>query len=349
MYLPSRACIISVFCLCACLPLRPAPGRVLSFSPAPIKIPETGTVSVIDAERLWVGLAHTSDGGKSWVAWLPTAREAQRSFDLSGTSANTFFATERQGWLNGTDAVWTTTDGGQSWLRLFSGHFLTITLADGNSGWMALAEDHRVRNLVTRNGGGAWSSCGQPWDNSGGFPIGSGSFIDANHGWVVIGEPDRWERTVMHGVARTQDGGCNWSTVWLDEHHAVGQSGQVQFLDRDTGWLFPNSYGSLLKTTDGGLHWESVAGPFHMEGGFFVNRVVGWALGNPPGGKTDSGLFRTSDGGKTWLSVTVQDVREDRAPARDIPLAWADGVFRKIRIVHDWPEGRKTDALRSGH
>lgn len=77
----------------------------------------------------------------------------------------------------------------------------------------------------------------------------------------------------------------------------------LQFLNKDTGFIFRNfSSNSLLRTTDGGQTWTDVStsalpyGVFDME---FVSPLIGYATG----GFMDSVIAKTTDGGQTWTHV----------------------------------------------
>jgi photosystem II stability/assembly factor-like uncharacterized protein len=313
--------------------------RMVSFVTREVEFPATGDVSVLDSHHLWVGLAYTADGGRSWVGRLPTKATNQRLFDIPETFGRTFFKTRNRGWLNGNADVWTTRDGGRTWTRLFRGRgFSTAGFSNDKRGWMAVGNDHVIRNYITRDRGETWSVCGSAWPEADGFPNGSVSFVDNETAWVTLGKYDEYERTIFWGVARTDDGGCNWKTIWRDTNHIGGQIGEVQFLNHDLGFLLPGNWGSLLRTTDGGGHWETVSGGYHMEGGFFTSPTDGWALGNPSGGKTDSGMSHTSDGGKTWQPVPAMEIRENRGLARQIPEAWGPGFFRKLAVTYSWSD-----------
>jgi photosystem II stability/assembly factor-like uncharacterized protein len=318
---------------------EPARPKTISFSTKQIALPSTGNVSVIDPLHIWVGLALTQDGGHSWTARLPKKEDNTRWFDIPETFGRTFFKTENRGWLNGTNAIWATIDEGQTWSLAFPRKsFSTIGFSTETQGWMAVKERHRsVQNYVTSDAGVTWSVCGNPWPDHSWFPTGSVSFISPRTGWVAVGRYDDSQRTSFFGVAKTIDGGCNWKVSWQDTEGIGGQIGEVQFLDKNFGLLMPGNWGSLLKTDDGGVHWERVSGDYHMEGGFFTSRTDGWALGNPTGLETDSGLAHTSDGGKSWDAISASEIRANRGIARTIPTSWGAGYFRKLRITYDWP------------
>lgn len=90
-------------------------------------------------------------------------------------------------------------------------------------------------------------------------------------------------------VYRSTDGGATLQSA--DLRH--GAQAVYMFPDGQTAFAIGSSYGS--KSTDGGQSWTrtTIGGP--LEAVFFANSSVGYAAG-------DSGLlYRTSDGGATWI------------------------------------------------
>lgn len=74
---------------------------------------------------------------------------------------------------------------------------------------------------------------------------------------------------------------------------AVGNSGGIFFLNRDTGWVSFSD--GLISTSNGGATWIMVY-PFPAYFPHFVDALNGWAVG-------DTSLLRTADGGKNWQPV----------------------------------------------
>ncbi len=72
----------------------------------------------------------------------------------------------------------------------------------------------------------------------------------------------------------------------------------VQFLDPYTGYIC-GSYGSVIKTTDGGISWTNmdlpVSAATYVNNLFFLTKDVGWV--SCSGGK----IFKTENGGNTWI------------------------------------------------
>ncbi|MFT3932316.1 MAG: YCF48-related protein [Chitinophagaceae bacterium] len=90
--------------------------------------------------------------------------------------------------------------------------------------------------------------------------------------------------------------GAGWQKIKVDT--TVGFT-DIFFVDNNNGFLCGESY--IGKSTDGGLTWKKVL-PESIKGVyvniFFVDANTGWVFGG-----TNSNAMRTIDGGNTWLSV----------------------------------------------
>jgi photosystem II stability/assembly factor-like uncharacterized protein len=125
-------------------------------------------------------------------------------------------------------------------------------------------------------------------------------FVDAKEGWAVGDEGVVWH---------TIDGGETW------ERQPTGTRASLRslhFLDPFHGWVagreeLPHGGGSvgvLLYTADGGGTWRrllmnAVPGLNHIR---FGDERTGYALGDG-GGMYPTGVFKTTDGGRTWEPV----------------------------------------------
>jgi photosystem II stability/assembly factor-like uncharacterized protein len=116
------------------------------------------------------------------------------------------------------------------------------------------------------------------------------------------------------GVFRSTDGGMHWQTFALTEigpSPIVGQISSGGYLANlaatsDTNaWMLLNR-GTVTMTTDGGATWRDAPGLPPAESFFsdaqFLDGLHGWIPINGIGDR--SGLYRTSDGGLTWLRST---------------------------------------------
>jgi photosystem II stability/assembly factor-like uncharacterized protein len=304
-------------------PDSPPAGEVVRFLSQPAEPPTPGAVSVIDGQHVWVGLTYTADGGLSWVARCPPAMSGA-DFDLGAPCgvANTFFVTANRGWLTGTRSVWMTDDGGLTWRSQVPGRVYAMAFV-GNRGWLAAGGAQSVQNYRTEDLGQTWNQCGSLWDLSQVGPWGSASFLDARNGWITVGSYGERGLPYRGGVARTADGGCTWKILWREPRPSGGM-GDIRFVDNSFGWVIA-SFGTLLRTRDGGTHWSPVAlpEPDFLQSAYLVSRSRGWIMG---GTNEGSVLYYTTDAGAHWHSVSDEDIRANRGMAREIPVGWGEAL-----------------------
>jgi photosystem II stability/assembly factor-like uncharacterized protein len=146
--------------------------------------------------------------------------------------------------------------------------------------------------------------------------------------WVGTGEANpRNSVSWGDGVYKSTDGGKTWQHVGLKESHHVGRivihpkNPDIVYVAALGHLWGPSDERGLYKTTDGGKIWQRVkfidadtgfidvamdpADPETLYAAAWCVRRDGFAGGNPavqtgPG----AGLFRTTDGGKSWEKLT---------------------------------------------
>jgi photosystem II stability/assembly factor-like uncharacterized protein len=150
--------------------------------------------------------------------------------------------------------------------------------------------------------------------------------IDQNHPdtvWVGTGEV--WVRnstSVGDGIYRTNNAGDSWKRMGLEKTERIAKiiidpkNDDVVFVAALGNLWNPSPDRGLYKTSDGGKTWEKILyvdentgccdvaidpnDPQIMYAGMWEFRRTPWSFSS--GGK-GSGLFRSSDGGKTWVKV----------------------------------------------
>ncbi len=188
------------------------------------------------------------------------------------------------------------------------------------------------------------------------------------------------------GVFRTMNGGLTWQDVW--PHTSVGAIGAVTIAPSDkrvawvgTGESKPRndaSYGDgVWVTRDGGGHWtwaglgETFAISRIVVDRHDPNVVLVGALGNTYRDSAQRGVFRTTNGGRTWRqtlyagpSSGISDLAADPRDARVVyagvwqfrRLPWTftsggprDGIYKSVDGGRHWRElrgnGLPTDTL----
>jgi photosystem II stability/assembly factor-like uncharacterized protein len=212
----------------------------------------------------------------------------------------------------------------------YSGRIGDIAVAPDKKTWFVAVASGGV--WKTENAGTTWTSLfdGQ----TGVYSIGSITLDpnDPNVVWVGTGENNA-QRSVSYGdgVYRSEDGGRSWKNMGLKDSEHIGK---VVVDPRDSKVIYVAAQGplwseggdrGLFKSTDGGESWSKILSGPKWAGVTDVDldprnsdvilaatwqrhrQVWGYLAGGP-----ESGLHRSTDGGKTWKPVAVVPSGEGR-------------------------------------
>ncbi|MBS0381088.1 MAG: sialidase [Proteobacteria bacterium] len=163
--------------------------------------------------------------------------------------------------------------------------------------------------------------------------IGAIAIDPSHHDTVWVGTGESWMRnsvSVGNGIYKTTDGGETWQYMGLPQSEHVAKIA-IDPRDGNTAYAcVPGKLWSdspdrgLYKTMDGGRSWSLVLKGGNLSTGcsglsldpmnpnvlfaaMWDFRRKGWTFrsgGASPTAKSDSGLFRSADGGRTWIEVT---------------------------------------------
>ena len=198
---------------------------------------------------------------------------------------------------------------------------------------LAIPHPYRKTFYVGAAGGGVWKTTndGMTWrpvgDSLGALTVGDLAVApsDTNVIWVGTGEKNSLRsQSWGNGVHKSTDGGRTWHHVGLDDTREIGRV-VIHPTDPNTvyvaalGHLWgPNRERGVYKTTDGGKTWAKV---------LFINDTTGvvdlemdprdpnvlyaaawhrlrWGGSHMQGVGVGSGIYKTTDGGKTWTRLT---------------------------------------------
>ncbi len=162
-----------------------------------------------------------------------------------------------------------------------------------------------------------WS--GMQWRLAGPFRGGRGVSIEG-----VPGEPNVYYfGAVAGGVWKTTDGGATWKPMF-DKQHSTSSIGALAISPSDHNIIYAGSGESALrgnitygdgvyKSVDGGKNWRNIGLRDSRQIGAVIvhpedpNIVFVAAIGHAFGPNQERGVFRTTDGGKTWVKVLGRD------------------------------------------
>jgi len=137
------------------------------------------------------------------------------------------------------------------------------------------------------------------------------------------------------GVAKTTDSGHTWNLVWKEDLNTHGKSGAnvhdawitekfgsdwaenpltLSVANQDTNLVYATDLGRTMKSADGGATWNAVYSQKSNDGGWTstgLDVTTSYGYHFDPFDKnrqfistTDIGLFRSEDGGKSWMQST---------------------------------------------
>lgn len=220
-----------------------------------------------------------------------------------------------------------------------------------SSGWVVSNGD---RLLWTTDDGAHWKDISPPnlrpdpfqWPHDTYADV---FFLDKLRGWVLFShqlDDDSDRDPVPHNVesdwtfyvVSTRDGGKSWTTTMISamrdgKGNILDGRGEIAFGDGLHGWIVVShslSFADLLRTTDGGLHWEWVKNYPGLNAS--IGAVGGKALF--VAGETSQGeeFDATWNGGRTFRRITLP------APASVLPANdpnYGTPVFPDERIGYE--------------
>lgn len=259
--------------------------------------PQEGWVIVFDRRQGGI-VFHTSDGGKSYDKQfnLPRYMYVDKLQMLS-------FVGEEHGWFVGhSGRIWSTSDGGKTWLSIGNEEselatLTAVSFVNDSLGW-AVGDWGTV--IHTTDDGTTWQQhkTGVPP-----YEIWDVQFVNNEEGWLTAGGDSP---SCFH----TLDGGRTWK---LEQDNA-GRA--LHFINANEGWCaggrrFVNNkpvFAEIYHTTDGGITWlNRTPGnfrnpPHNFYDVCFVTPQEGWIVGHKglAGFGQEAVIYHTADGGRRW-------------------------------------------------
>lgn len=357
----ARLLLVAVLLLSACSPQasqHPSPSSKASTSPSSTVLltPAPGDrppLSLSALQRLnqnvgyvagWtgtgLGLAKTSDGGKTWQR-LPIPADHLTALR---------FIDEQVGWAGGfvsrdvpqiacqqaapagaqscKGVVLRTQDGGKTWQTalaiptnaVYGEPIKQIQAVDGLRAWAVTIDQAPCQSLCpsylqrTTDGGRTWT----PQIHG---EIAGIRFASATRGWVAF---DDTPSPGSVEVRETSDGGTTWRVALRT---ASGNAMSLDAASISTAWLLTRDGAyctssscaryALFRTDNGGLNWSNLGNPKdftqgcsggHLAAPLFASAQRGWLglnLGAGGANVGPGGVLKSEDGGRTWRCATT--------------------------------------------
>lgn len=259
-------------------------------------------------------LFHTADGGRTWLmSSVPFGRVAY------------FFLNQQEGWAledlgagagSHYVALHRTNDGGETWSQVFahepgeskslpeSGTKNGVTFVDQSRGFIggAIPMTDHFHFFVTEDGGVTWvqeTDISLPGEFTGSFlDVSQPVFMDAATGILAVHAMSPGGSSLL--VYRSEDAGRTWFY-----RGAVADGRDADFISVEQGWAVSDT--DLFSTVDGGASWERLSATglpadVTLHQVVFADQDHGWLLAyQDTGSATQRLLFRTLDGGQSWI------------------------------------------------
>jgi len=162
-----------------------------------------------------------------------------------------------------------------------------------------------IANQNNSSAQGTWERLNSPTTEN----LNSVYFVDSSYGWAAGNSG-----VIIH----TSNGGDDWI---IQDSKTENNILDIFFLDRTLGWAvsweaFNYPFGTyVLKTTDGGLNWNSSTFPeenIFSQCILFQDSLNGWMGGKP------YPIVRTTDGGIFWTEAEIDSSNFSQFPVFDI-------------------------------
>lgn len=221
---------------------------------------------------------------------------------------------------------------------------LAVVEQDPRTVYMATASGGLFKTV---NSGTTWRPI---FDDQATSSIGDVTVAPSNPGivWVGTGEPNnRQSSSWGHGVYKSTNGGETWEHMGLAETHHIGRivihpdNPDIVYVAAAGKLWGPNPERGLYRTADGGKTWEKVLyinedtgcidvamdpeNPDVLYAATYQRRRTPFGFN---GGGPGSGLYKTTDGGRTWKKLT------NGLPATDLGRIGIAIYRRNPRILY---------------
>lgn len=226
-------------------------------------------------------IARTTDGGTTWI--MQDSTEGYEYHDIHVIDS-------LQAWVVGDHGIVRyTTNGGEIWFTAPTNNIDTYQdiAFQSDQTWIVGGSYHYPVILTARHGGSPRVT------KSSYFSLASFSAIQFSS------ETTGWLASDDGTLFKTTNSGISWQpyNLFAVPWHSMSAPDA-------TTLLVGGDHGAFLRTTDAGRSWvlSSISGVYSVTQMQFVNPQIGWIIG---GEGFVGPLYKTTDGGITWMSLDV--------------------------------------------
>jgi photosystem II stability/assembly factor-like uncharacterized protein len=269
------------------------------------------------------GVARTTNSGASWDRKVVGLTNTSiTSLFTDGNS--TLYATGRTMNIGSNDGVFSTTDGGQTWLSIDQGllpnpQVNAITRTGGN---LIIGTDNYGLYIKTPVDPAFRRATGLETNPPVTALLSSGQYVLA-----AVSNSDELYRSTDFGLS------------WLPSNNGFGaQSDQIYTLFEKSGVFYAGGFNALYKSTDLGANWTWAGNGIYP--GSIVNGIT--SLGTDLFASTgNNGIYKSSNGGANWVSVTtglppISHFNTIYAYNNILFAGSDEGVFRSDNAGNSW-------------
>jgi photosystem II stability/assembly factor-like uncharacterized protein len=233
----------------------------------------------------------TYDSGNNWN---------QQYCTFNNNLHEVTFLNDSIGWILSEDVMMScdtllfTIDGGSHWnIKSILPLSSQVNFINNDTGFITCSKNNNYYLLKTINGGFNWDTL---YNTS---KIFKNSFFKSN---------DTGYFGIMDTIYRTYDGGLNW----IGSYCPLNPAYSITFI-QNTGYVMSGFFGSLAKSTDGGITWQikqsslAPTSDFTISPQFsFPTKEIGYMIGNVfdfMGNFSYSYIYKTNNGGDSVFSM----------------------------------------------
>jgi hypothetical protein len=178
-----------------------------------------------------------------------------------------------------------------------TGRFRAVRFVTASRGWV-LSSD---RILATGDGGDTWRT----QFHAHAADLSSFDAVDATHAWAVGADLILHTSDGRHWTRLPEPCAPLRSVVFRNARDGVAVAGRATRGEAASG-----TAGTLLRTSDGGRHWQPVTAPPDVQSACFTSRNIGWV-------GAQGRLYFSSDAGRRWQPVRGSAVAPPTDPGVD--------------------------------